>query len=237
LLNLATCEAEQGHLATAWLLWKEAADALPAEDDRGPFVQAHIQALDARLPRVVYQLKNPPDNITLDDTGVSLSRASLGASLPVDPGQHRVSVRAPDRTTWSASYYIAESEHKTVELGIGARQTVEPEESSSRTAGYWLLGTGAAGFLTAGVTGALALDARKQYADHCPDANCDAQGDAAAKRGKTLVTVNLVAWIAALASTATGVGLLLTDSHETPIESTAWRLVPVAAGMGFQKAF
>jgi hypothetical protein len=238
LLNLATCEEKQGHLSSAWNLWKAAEAELAPGDKRASFVQAELQRLEVRLPRVVYRIEDPPNDTEVEADGVTLLRGSLGAALPVDPGEHLVKVTAPGRTTWFTRYSITETERKTILLQLGPRLALEgAERSTQEVAGFWFLGVGAAGLLAAGTTGVLAANAKATYDDHCVNANCDARGESAAKRGRALVLVNVVAWVATLASATTGGYLVLTAPRHIEDRRTSWHLVPTGDGIGVQTGF
>src|SRR5882724_4149653 len=61
LMNLATCEEKLGRLASAWQHWKEAIDALPANDDRVVFAQSRVEELEKKLPRLQVTLQSGTD--------------------------------------------------------------------------------------------------------------------------------------------------------------------------------
>src|SRR6185436_15146558 len=93
LVNLASCEEQVGHTATAWQHWRAAADQLPSSDKRRATAVARAGALEKVLPRLTIALGadvSPDAEVKRD--GVRLGRASLGLPLPVDPGRHIVIV-------------------------------------------------------------------------------------------------------------------------------------------------
>src|SRR5688500_12518180 len=96
LMNWATCEERQGHIATAWQRWREALAQLPADDDRLAFARQRVAALEPRLPQLSITLRpDAPSGARVQRDGVVLGRASLGTALPVDPGVRAITVDAP----------------------------------------------------------------------------------------------------------------------------------------------
>src|SRR3954469_19109418 len=51
-LNLADCEEKRGHLASAWELYRAAAEKLADRDERLALARSRIRALAPRLPKL-----------------------------------------------------------------------------------------------------------------------------------------------------------------------------------------
>jgi hypothetical protein len=103
LINLARCSEHDGKLATAWGQLAEA-QRLNLDAPAGPRrsqLEAHIKklsdALSTRLPRVRLVLAGaaPQAEVAMARDGVALPASALGQALPLDPGEHVVSVAAP----------------------------------------------------------------------------------------------------------------------------------------------
>src|SRR5688572_7792688 len=95
LVNLASCEEQQGRTATAWQHWRSAIEQLPSSDKRRSTAQARAAALEKVLARLTITLApGAPAEAEVKRDGVRLGRASLGLALPVDPGHHVVVVTA-----------------------------------------------------------------------------------------------------------------------------------------------
>ncbi len=93
-LNLADCYERIGKTATAWALFRKAADqAERAADPRAAFARERAAALEPKLSRISIDRADPATEIRLD--GRLLDAAELGAPLPVDPGDHVVDASAP----------------------------------------------------------------------------------------------------------------------------------------------
>jgi tetratricopeptide (TPR) repeat protein len=196
LVNLASCEEQQGRTATAWQHWRSAIEQLPAGDKRRTTAVARAAALEKLLARLTIALApdvSPEAEVKRD--GVRLGRASLGLALPVDPGKHVVVVAAPGREPreYEVTLKAKDSQTMTVEAGAeikvarpaeaaperwgeekgGANvltQAPPPPDKKSTTSvlGWTLLGTGAAALAGAGYFGLQALSARKDAEKSCP---------------------------------------------------------------------
>jgi hypothetical protein len=109
LYNIADCEERIGRLVSARVHWAELLGELAAGDARIADAQAHIEALDRRIPTV--KLVLPPGapkgtSIVLD--GAPVAPDTVGAEQPMDPGQHTIVVEAPGRARRSEEVVVAE---------------------------------------------------------------------------------------------------------------------------------
>lgn len=255
LINLAACNEERGKLASAWENWREALSLLRVDDERRPGVEKRKLELDARLPRLEVRLApGAPSGSDVSRDGVTLGPAALGLPLPVDPGPHRVEVRALGRSP--RSYEVVAEEGRLVELVVdvgpvlsGAQATStakappppRPDSSSDsrRTTGYTVGGIGLLGLGIGAVTGLVALDRKNTIEETCEKKDdryaCPSEGADAAKSGKTLATVSTIATISGLALTATGLVLVLTSPNEGPAVTATW--LPGGAMLGGRGTF
>src|SRR6185295_17428211 len=120
LMNLATCEEKLGKLAGAWQHWKEAVDALPAKDDRVVFARSRVEELEKNLPRLQITLASGLDlgaKVYRDE--IELGPAGLGVPLPVDPGQHTITVRANGRLPKTVTVSVEVGESSQVDVHPG----------------------------------------------------------------------------------------------------------------------
>jgi hypothetical protein len=131
-LNLASCHELEGKIATAWGEYTDAASrALRANDKtREKFAREHADALEPRLPKLVLIMQDPPEGLTLSRDGATLSSASLGTPLPVDPGEHKIEAAAPGYKGWSQ--VIEAREGQPIRLEVPA---LEREPAPSKGAG------------------------------------------------------------------------------------------------------
>src|SRR6266508_1627496 len=118
LMNLADCEEKLGKLAAAQTHFVEARDLARGQglDQLKSYADQHLQALEKRMPKLLVRLAKdaPADTIVLRD-GVELGRVSLNASLPADPGQHRVIAREKNLER-RYDVTLAEAETKEIEV-------------------------------------------------------------------------------------------------------------------------
>jgi hypothetical protein len=123
-LNIAYCEMELGHTASAWLAYRQAISL--AQQQGKPLHErlAREQAveLEPRVPHlllVVPRSEGAALDIELDGRPVTSDMWSV--PLPVDPGLHRVAASMDGKQVWN----------KEVKLGAGERVTVEVTPSPS----------------------------------------------------------------------------------------------------------
>lgn len=98
--------------------------------------------------------------------------------------------------------------------------------------GWLLVGTGIAGLITTGIAGGMVLDAKATAASHCDRfKTCDADGLAAAERGRTASLVGTIAFGASAAALTGGIVLLVVAKPREKQVSVVAR--PGAAGGSF----
>ncbi|WP_394841750.1 hypothetical protein LZC95_32325 [Pendulispora brunnea] len=103
LLNLASCHEKEGKTASAWAEFNEAiAGAVRSgQKDREAYARSHAVALEKQLRKMVVEVPQAPPGTEVQLDGESLGSVALGTAIPVDPGEHEVSVTAPKRKPWS----------------------------------------------------------------------------------------------------------------------------------------
>jgi hypothetical protein len=234
LMNLATCEEKLGKLASAWQHWKEAIDALPANDDRVSFARGRVNDLEKKLPKLRVTLAGGTGKVFRDE--IELGPASQGVMLPVDPGAHVVTVQLQGHLPEKVSVDVSEGEEKQLEVHPGP---VDPHANDvhtdlvakprPRTLGWVVGGIGVAGVGAAAVSGLMLVNQRSKVETLCPDKSCTTQeGVDAAATGKTLLVVNTAAWV--VGAVGLGLGAYLVLSPSSSKVTTA--LVPAATPQG-----
>ena len=103
LLNYADCHEHLGHLAQAWRLYDEAAQASEKEGnaDRAKFARERAQALVPKTSTIVVKLATPDEpGITVNVAG---RKATLGGEIReiVDPGEVTIEVSAPNKQSFT----------------------------------------------------------------------------------------------------------------------------------------
>ncbi len=244
--NLGDCNEKIGKLASAWQRFREVIQILPPSDPRVPVARERATSLEHRVPHLTLRVApgTPAGVIVLRDK-TELGSASLGLSLPVDPGEHVVDVRTPGHA--DKHYTVSLGEGETRELVVESGPVVDapgafsqplpsgapPQQdrgtggSGLRTAGFVIAGVGAAGVAISLVLGAMVLSRKGVVDSHCANKRCDQQGLDAASAGRTLSTASTVSFIAGAVCAGVGVTLILTHK---PHEQTALEARPVPGG-------
>lgn len=217
LLNLAVCHEKQGKVAMAWAEFNDALGEAQrdARNDRVQFAQQHIQAVEARLPKLTVTLSNEAAQIasihlTLD--GNDLGKAALGIATPVDPGEHTVEASAAGKQTFHRTVVLKESEQQKLDIpalenapaagsttstppasGGGADVTADHGVERPITVPIYIAaGATIALGVGAGVTGLLYLNKRKDFNDINDAQHTDAEKTDARDSAKTMGLVSTV---------------------------------------------
>jgi hypothetical protein len=243
LLNLADCEEHRGKVATAWQLFRQVVDSLPASDERNPIAAKRAAALEKRLPHMTVRLLGQaPAGVKVTRNDVELSEASLGSALPVDPGSYTVTVSAPGRAPTTTAVTVAEGASSTVDVRAGASTEGAGGEvtasSSTRTAGWIMGGIGVAGLVVGGVAGILTISRKGTVDDNCNAMTklCNSDGYDAAQSGKTLGLVTTTGLVVGALGIGTGAYLLLRGGGSADARTAVVaRWVPGGTGVSLEQ--
>ncbi|MBI4705019.1 MAG: tetratricopeptide repeat protein [Deltaproteobacteria bacterium] len=159
LLNLALCHEAEGKTATAWAELKEALGVArqDARADRAELAAARIAAIEPRLSRLSVIV--PPEarlgDLVVARDGVALGAAVWGRAVPVDPGSHVVSAKAPGRKPWQTSVQVdADADSQTVTVPPLAPAGASEDAGAGPGTGW---GAGRIAGLVAGAAGLVCL--------------------------------------------------------------------------------
>jgi hypothetical protein len=232
-LNLGDCEEHRGHIATAWSLFRGVVSELNVDDDRRPIAEKRAKALESRLPYVtLVRTPQTPAGVHVKVDGVELGEGSFGLALPMDPGQHSLSLTVEDggepRTRtfelreqqrldvplrWRAhsakaeKVTLAETPETPESPAAPASDHARASGSNQQTWGVVVGGLGAAGLVLGGVAGVTTLH-QKSIVDHnCNDAThtCNQAGFDANDKGRKygmLTTIGLGVGLVGIAAGA-----------------------------------
>jgi hypothetical protein len=228
--------------------------------ERATTAETRIAEIDTVLPKVKFVWETPPapeSKIIVD--GVEFRADTLDVLLPLDPGTHKIVVQLPGEPDRIRTVTLAKGDSTIIDLtpekpkdpdtsstnaGTANRaQIAKPRKvDPTKVAGFVGIGLGAAGLVTGGITGFLAIQQKRTVDERCT-ANyvCDAVGFAAVDRFRTMGNVSTVAFIAGGALVATGITLLVV-SKRTPAATGAnvhfvTAVVPGSASFSFEGAF
>jgi hypothetical protein len=195
------------------------------------------KALDAALPRIGHltvTVEPKEAKITVTVGGAPVPDALIGAERPTDPGTREVVASAPGYLTQKTTVTLAEGGHEAVTLRLPldpnapkpgadvpaavAAPPVPPPppppaaESSNgtKTLGYVLIGTGAAGIVVGSITGAMALQKKSDL--DCPDNHCSGSDVDALHGAKHMALASTISFAIGIPAAAIGTVFLLTSS-------------------------
>jgi hypothetical protein len=184
LMNLAACEEHIGKVATAWEQYRELLESLPPGDDRRAYVAESVNRLERLVPRLTVFLPVAfAAGVVVTEDDVELRGASLGADLPVDPGDHSVAVIAPGHVVRRYSVRLDAGQRLTVKAELGdptlADQVLDQvligRAASKRTAAAILGGVGLGALTVGAILGAHALSERSSSDALCTKGVCSDQ--------------------------------------------------------------
>jgi len=132
--HLAHCEEQTGSLVLAAADYQRAAelirDGAPAPDVE-PLLPLAARRLDSRIAKL--ELVVPPGTSAVAELdGRVLPPSAVGASVRLDPGAHRVVVRAPGRGDYNAELTLATGERRTLKLFFGPERSPAGVSRASR---------------------------------------------------------------------------------------------------------
>lgn len=273
LFSLATCEEEWGHVATAMTrygdylaMYEQLPAARKGAQGRRPSVAADKRTkLAPQVPELKLTMPpGAPQGIVVKRNGVSVAGASLGVSLPIDPGTYVLSTQVPGGPVWERTVSITKGEKLSVALEmtsppaapVTASTPASPPPSGTsgrRLAAYILGGSGAASLVVGGVMGGLALGAKATAKGHCGDgiglkdpSACDQTGLDAVGNARTFALGSTIGLVSGAVLTGAGAVLFFTEpkSPRSSIEAHAPRITragvsitPWGAALGAQGSF
>ncbi len=233
-LHLAVCREQEGKIATAWALYRDALSLAKRDGrrDRAKAAQERIDALGPTLPRMKLTLADstaslPRLTITRDD--VEMSRVLWDEVLPVDPGRVTVVARAPGKRSFTTVVHIPKRPGViTVHVPALDDEAAAPSEGraptidargaaeaggTQRVIAYAAGGLGVVGVAVGSVFGAMSMGDRATVKAQCrpPDFKlCTAVGFDAGESALRNGDISTVAFIAGGVLLAGGLVLYFT---------------------------
>ncbi|TKD00323.1 hypothetical protein [Polyangium fumosum] len=253
LFNVAQCDEGEGKIAAALEHWERGLALIDAKDARAKVAKERINTLSPRVPRlrIVVPPGQPVSAVVLD--GTELAPSTLSAPLYVEPGSHRIVVRAEGRPDRKHELTLAEKERTefvatpaapapagapsatvvpTATATASGGGPPPPPTSFRRTAGFIVGGVGVAGLVAAGVTGGIIMakvssfDACRAKRDATPPERCEIK-ESDVRTYDALLVPNAIAWGVGLAGVGVGLVLVLTAPSAKGGEAGKASFVPV----------
>lgn len=249
LLYLADCYEQSGKTASAWALFREAAEKskLAGQGEREKIATERAASLEERLSLLT--LVVPPQarvpGLEVRVNGTPVPGASWNGPMPVDPGGVRVEARAPGKKAWSARVNLP-SGHATTSLSVprlaeaprvasAATPLAPPPSSAQKTIGYVAGAVGLVALAAGGFLGYRAYKLDKKSRGDCradePNA-CTPEGVDQRQDAKAAATLSTIAVLGGAGLTVTGLALVVTaPSRESSAEPSAPRVSRVSLSL------
>jgi hypothetical protein len=201
LFTLAECNLRWGRTASALAGYEEylalfegmSPEQKVKQAERAQVAAAERKELETAVPRLALRLpEGAPPGIIVRRDGVELGGPMLGAAIPVDPGEHVVSVEMPDGRSQEQRVTLTPAEQRTIVVELAPATQVAPalpspgpsssmpsDASSAKPAPIgvqgssrrvWIFasgGVGVASLVVAGTTAGLALAKKSTAATDC----------------------------------------------------------------------
>jgi hypothetical protein len=258
--HVGFCESRTGALVEE-LVDLDAAAAIARAahaDDVVAAAQAELGEVKKRAPTLEVRVTSDasPSRFVVDGSAIALSM--LRTPMPLDPGEHTVTIEFADGGSTTRKATLAERDVKTVDLAaaVTAHQAAAPAEGAasppsptpvvdstspspvaahrSSTVEWVLVGVGAALAVGGGSLIAVARAKESSLDTSCPShAGCDPSLESTYNTATTLNSVGLGVGIAGLAAVGVGASILL--FRPTVSSSTALAVSP--RGVSFVTSF
>jgi hypothetical protein len=244
--NLALCYEKVGKLSRAWWNMQAVEHLAHATGKKGREDAAHEKLVELR-PRVSHLVLTSADaDATVQIDGEAAAREAW-SFYPLEPGDHTIEATAPGKKPWQLRTTVPESTTQGAEVAVAVPALVgvdeapkkvtiapPPPSDGTRTLAFVAGGVGAAGLVTAIVTGILILNKKSVADEKCTPKCVDQDGRDAVSSGKSLVPVNVVSWGVAVAGL--GVGGYLFFTSQPKLAAARWSpVVNVGAGSASMK--
>jgi serine/threonine-protein kinase len=238
-LYLAECYEKQGRTASAWGLFRDAASEAQARGEPARAEQGRTRAarLEPRLSRLTISVAERPSGLQVFRGASPVPEALWNVAVPVDPGEHRITARAPGYVESSQIVLVqGDAANAVISVPTLARDTSVPSEPAGAAAATVASGAepasdkgtsgagktqrtvglvvGGAGLVAMGVGAIFGLKAMSKNNDAeaiCPNSPCNTlEGETLTDEAKSAATVANVLVIGGAAVAATGVVLYFT---------------------------
>ena len=126
-LSLALCRERQGRTATAWAYYKQAATLARIRDHHEQYEIATESAkrLEATLSHLTIHIVEPVPGLKITYDNIPMGQAQFDIALPVDPGQHLITVVGGEYGNTNIPILIRENGDQTVLIMHGQHYPAE----------------------------------------------------------------------------------------------------------------
>jgi hypothetical protein len=118
--HLAECYQQSGQIATAWATFLDVASIARAANqlDREKAATKRAQQLEPRLPKLTISVSaaNQVSGLEVHRDGLLVGAAQWGTPVPVDPGEHELTITAPGRKALSRTLKLEEGKAQSFDV-------------------------------------------------------------------------------------------------------------------------
>lgn len=234
--NLAQAYERLGRLSEAVTAYRLFLDGTEPDAADVPMARARIAQLEQRLGNTAIVLVGGPEGAAIFIDGQDRGRLPRPDPIRVEPGSHRVEIRATGYATFSSTVAVSAGQQAEVAVemtetsggGGPVRDTTERSGGISPI-GLAVAGGGAALLIVGGVTGGLALGAAN---------GAESSEGSDADRARTLALVSDITLIAGGVAAVTGVVLMFVLGKKTDRATAVAPVVgPGLVGIGAHGRF
>ena len=235
LFNLGECRLKEGKTASAWALYQQAATLadVQGKPDLLELATARASALQADLSYLTFHVAEAVPGLEVLRDGVLVGRAQFDVSLPVDPGRHSISLRAPGYESLDLAVVVGEKhdrqtvnvpqlKERALVVALPPHQaTLQAPQNLAMKSNPWpwvIGGVGTASLLVGTVSGILAVSENHRMAEACPQRlNCS--NDVLVSQGRRdleakIAWVGIPVGVAALGGTVTWLLMSQPSDHQ-----------------------
>lgn len=181
--HIAVCEENLGRWVAALGGYELAlADADRVNTDFREEVEENVRRLRAKIPKLLIERGEGADAAAIELDGVAVGDSSIGVEVPLDPGPHAVTAKAPNRKPFEANVTLTERETTRLEITLEElpREAVGPvvvapppaDKPPSKVVPYVIGGVGIASLVASGVLFGLRQSTISKLEKACPDQTC-----------------------------------------------------------------
>jgi serine/threonine-protein kinase len=213
LLNLGRCYEELGRTASAWATYRELTQRATklGQTARAEFASQKAAELERSLATLVVDVPTTHRiaSLSVEYDGTPLGIGAWGARLPVDPGPHHISARAPGRLSWSRTVDVRASEPASVEIPLLAPSDTPTRPDPLETVAIWTTVGGPAAVVTGVVFRGAAKTENEAAEDACVGLLCSPTGVTRRGLAHDFTTVSTVVTITGAALVVAGLATWL----------------------------
>jgi hypothetical protein len=210
--------------------------------------RAELEALEARVAKLVITLAEAPEELSLRVDGVPLDPNTLGSDRVLEPGSHRVEATGRGVEPILRTIVIEAGETKTLSLAFdqaargassegGSAETGAPSRGQLRTLGFAAAGVGVAGVAVWTLFGLQAKSAYDELESECPEGCTDSSHRDRIDSGKSSQTIANVGLAVGAVGLAAGGALLYLGFSDEESARPSLALSPGSASLSYRGRF